>query len=280
MAFLYLGANLGKIKCGTGSRWTLSLSALVTVGISTAAGFGLSSLAGLFYGPVHSLLPFILLGIGVDDIFVIANAFDRERKTSRTEENNDALAKRCARALARAGSSITVTSATDLVAFGISSSSRLPALASFCAYAAICIFFLWAFAATFFTATMVFDERRQRDNRRECLCCATRKNPIPEEEDNEFQEDLVATYFRKYHSPAILSKVGKIVVLLSFSGLFGFGVWGMLKLQVEDSERAFIPQVCAVAVWNCCSFFHLKLSAVFRCSEIGLLLDRLRRSCR
>lgn len=247
MAFLYLGANLGKIKCGTGSRWTLALGALMTVGISTAAGFGLSSLVGLFFGPVHSLLPFILLGIGVDDVFVIVNAFNRERKGSRSGEDNEALAKRCARALARAGSSITVTSATDLVAFGISSSSRLPALASFCAYAAISIFFLWSFASTFFTATMVFDERRQRDNRRECLCCVTRKNPIPEEEDTGFEEDFMSSYFRKYHAPAILSKVGKGFVLLAFSGLFAFGIWGTLNLQVEDSERAFIPEVCMVS---------------------------------
>lgn len=32
MAFLFLGANLGKVKCGTGSRWTMALGALFTVG--------------------------------------------------------------------------------------------------------------------------------------------------------------------------------------------------------------------------------------------------------
>lgn len=31
-AFLFLGANLGNIKCGAGSRWTMALGALVTVG--------------------------------------------------------------------------------------------------------------------------------------------------------------------------------------------------------------------------------------------------------
>ena len=71
VAFVFLGATLGRIKCGTGSRWTMALAALVMVGLSTAASFGLSSAFGLFYGPVHSLLPFILLGIGVDDAFVI-----------------------------------------------------------------------------------------------------------------------------------------------------------------------------------------------------------------
>jgi len=129
------------------------------------------------------------LGIDVDDAFlVIANAMDRERKGPRTAEDNQALAKRCARSLGRAGASITVTSATDLVAFCISSSSRLPALSSFCAY---------AFAATFFTATLVLDEHRQRDDRSECLCCLTRKNPIAEENDAGFEEDVDSQYFRE-----------------------------------------------------------------------------------
>jgi Niemann-Pick C1 protein len=243
VAFLFLGAAMGNIKCGTGSRWTMALAALVTIGLSTAAGFGLSSAFGLFFGPVHSLLPFILLGIGVDDAFVIVNAFNRERRkgTKRTTETNEDLAKRSSRALARAGASITVTSMTDLVAFAISSSSALPALASFCAYASISIFFLWVFASTFFVGTLVLDERRQRDNRRECFCCITRKNPIDESQDNGFEEDLFSRYFRNYHAPAILSKVGKLVTLAIFSGLFGFGIYGTLNLSVEDSERSFIP---------------------------------------
>lgn len=216
----------------------------MVVALSTVAGFGLSSFFGLLFGPVHNVLPFVLLGIGVDDGFVIANAFNRERKVARKDESDDDIAVRAGRALARAGASITVTSATDLVAFAISSSSSLPALSSFCAYAAICIFFLWLFASVFFSATFVLDERRLRDNRRECLCCLTRKVPAEdgdEDEDHGFEEGRISTFFRNYHAPAILSKVGKIGVLLFFSGLLGFGIWGAMNLAVEDSERDFIP---------------------------------------
>ena len=141
VAFLFLGANMGNIKCGPGSRWVMALAALITVGLSTGAGFGASSGFGIFFGPVHNLLPFILLGIGVDDAFVIVNAFNRERKVARSAETNEDVATRSARSLARAGTSVTVTSATDLVAFAISSASALPALSSFCAYAAVGIFF-------------------------------------------------------------------------------------------------------------------------------------------
>lgn len=228
VVFLFLGASLGRIIPGPESRWTMSLAALFMVGLSTAAGFGLSSAFGLFFGPVHSLLPFILLGIGVDDAFVIVNAFNRERRGGgRSGESNSDLAKRGARALARAGASITVTSFTDLVAFAISSSSSLPALASFCAYASVGIVFLWIFASTFFTATVVLDERRQRDNRRECLCCLTRKKGLEEEdkEDEKYHEGTVSLYFRNVHAPVLLSKIGKVVVCLVFSALLGVGIW-------------------------------------------------------
>ena len=141
IAFIFLGATLGRIKCGNKSRWKMAFAGLATVALSTIAGFGASSGFGLFYGPVHSLLPFVLIGIGVDDAFVIVNACNRELDRPKGAESNRDVADRCARALARAGASITVTSLTDLVAFAISSSSTLPALASFCAYASVSILF-------------------------------------------------------------------------------------------------------------------------------------------
>merc|ERR1712151_331702 len=250
----------GKICCGPNydSRWTLALGALFAVGLSTGSGFGISSALGLFFGPVHSLLPFILLGIGVDDAFIIVNAFNRERKLSRQKENNNHIMHRTSKALARAGASISVTSATDLVAFAISSLSRLPALASFCGYAAVSITFLWFYASTFFSATVVLDERRLRDNRYECFCCFTRRNKKSNDaddndnNDNEcektivdggdgFEENAVSRYFRYYHGPAILSKIGKVIVLLFFSALLAFGIYGATQLSVEDTSREFIP---------------------------------------
>lgn len=239
IAFLFVGATMGRVKCGTGSRWSMAFAALFLVGLATTAGFGLSSLFGLFFGPVHQLLPFVLLGIGIDDAFVIVNAFNRERKVKRVDEDDSSLTERSGRAMARAGASILVTSSTDLVAFAISSSSALPALSSFCAYASIAIFFLWLFASTFFAAAVVLDERRQRENRRECFCWLTRKNEMAEEPVED--EGLGPRYFRQYHAPAILSKVGKPVVCIFFAGLLAFGIYGAANLSVEDTSRKFIP---------------------------------------
>eukprot|EP00523_Entomoneis_sp_CCMP467_P014523 CAMPEP_0168780548 /NCGR_PEP_ID=MMETSP0725-20121227/8174_1 /TAXON_ID=265536 /ORGANISM="Amphiprora sp., Strain CCMP467" /LENGTH=926 /DNA_ID=CAMNT_0008830391 /DNA_START=34 /DNA_END=2814 /DNA_ORIENTATION=- len=245
--FLFLGATLGNFRCGLGSRWTMAIAAIMLVGFSTVAGIGLSAFFQLIYSPVHSLLPFVLLGIGVDDAFVICNAFDQERKGQpRTRETNEQLLLRSSRALSRAGASITVTSFTDLVAFAISSSSGLPALASFSAYAAISVFFLWLFSAIFFTACLVFDERRQIENRRECFCCLTRKKNKDEEEEERQTEDVpegsfMMTYFRNVHGKAILWGPGKVMVLLLFGFLLVFGAYSATLLEVEDTQREFIP---------------------------------------
>merc|ERR1719223_1964992 len=97
------------------------------------------------YTPVHSVLPFVILGIGVDDSFVIMNAFDH------TDPTMDPP-RRMAEALSHAGASIMVTSLTDFVAFAISVSSALPALSAFCMYAAFAVVFLFLLQVTFFAA--------------------------------------------------------------------------------------------------------------------------------
>ena len=38
-------------------------------------GYGICSLFGLFYSAAHTVIPFILLGIGIDNIFVITQTF-------------------------------------------------------------------------------------------------------------------------------------------------------------------------------------------------------------
>jgi len=42
-------------------------------GQSLAAAYGACFYLGWYYGPVHPILPFLLLGVGVDDMFVIAD---------------------------------------------------------------------------------------------------------------------------------------------------------------------------------------------------------------
>ena len=59
----------------------------------------------------------------------------------------------------RAGVAITITSVTDMVAFGIGSLTEVPALKSFCTYACVGIFAIFLFQSTVFVAAMSLDQK-------------------------------------------------------------------------------------------------------------------------
>jgi predicted RND superfamily exporter protein len=78
---------------------------------------GFCSLLGISYGPVHTALPFLLLGIGVDDMFVIVTCW----KNLNFGNNQVSLPEKMGRTMQHAGTSITVTTVTDITAFLVGS---------------------------------------------------------------------------------------------------------------------------------------------------------------
>jgi len=57
------------------------------------------------------------------------------------------------------------------------------------------------------------------------MCCLTRKNDLEEDEDASKYGGWIVQIFRNVHAPLLLSKAGKAIVLLAFSGLLGFGIY-------------------------------------------------------
>ena len=54
--------------------------------MGVVTSFGLAAYLGVFYSQMNQLLPFLMLGVGVDDMFVIMQAFDNLDKEEREEE--------------------------------------------------------------------------------------------------------------------------------------------------------------------------------------------------
>lgn len=91
------------------------------MGGAFVASVSVCSLIGIPYGPVHTSLPFLLLALGVDDNFLIMASW---KEIHAHESNrNKPLKERIALMLGHAGSAITITSLTDVVAFIIGAST-------------------------------------------------------------------------------------------------------------------------------------------------------------
>ena len=70
IVFVYVMIMLGKFNC-LEMRSYLAFAGILGVIMGIIVSYGFCSAINLFFGPMHSVLPFLLLGIGIDDMFVI-----------------------------------------------------------------------------------------------------------------------------------------------------------------------------------------------------------------
>uniref|UniRef100_A0A7S1G6N4 SSD domain-containing protein n=1 Tax=Bicosoecida sp. CB-2014 TaxID=1486930 RepID=A0A7S1G6N4_9STRA len=248
----YLILQLGNCTC-VGSRVLLSFGGLATIGMSLGTAYGLGALLSPST-PVHTVLPFLLAGIGSDDLYVVINEFDLafgkmvKARGTRTLASADIVIV-MTQALAHAGASITVTSLTNFAAFVISSFTVLPALSSFCIWAAIGIAFAFIYTVTLFASFVVLDARRQSAQRADCLPCIKREavkvdgdNPTGNvgccgRKDGEVMRSFIAN---KY-APFLMTTPVRVAVLIGFAAWAGVSVYGFSQLTIEFRREWFLP---------------------------------------
>ncbi len=72
---IYVSIMLGNFN-HVEARTFLALAGILTVVLGLGAAFGICSYAGLFSSNMNQIMPFLVLGIGIDDMFVIVQNFD------------------------------------------------------------------------------------------------------------------------------------------------------------------------------------------------------------
>jgi predicted RND superfamily exporter protein len=259
---IYLILNLGGLCHKIKSRALLALGCILSIVLAGAAGYGIAMWFQTEYTPVMSVLPFVLLGIGVDDSFVIMNCLDGVSKDKPVPE-------RIAIAISHAGVSIMITSMTDFVAFAISSASSLPALAAFCLYAALAILMLFVLQITVFTAFATFDTRRVDSNLIDCCPCICKKGcpccpvSVSQEvgEDGKDPNQLCCAPSKHKggcFGNLLENRIAPILVKTPVAAtvVFVAVVWAALcgymmsELKVEDAMPKFIPDDSYVSSWT------------------------------
>ena len=165
MIFIYSLCVLG--ACSPIHMRALSaIVGLTCVGLSIASGYGIAFIQGYKFSDMHAVLPFLILGLGVDDMFVIVNTIDQTPDHLSAKE-------RFRLGLTQAGPSITITSVTDGLSFFIGSLANSPALSSFCFFCGCCVTMLYFSFLIIFSPWFLEDMIRQHNRRGECfgLCC-------------------------------------------------------------------------------------------------------------
>lgn len=124
------------------SKATLAAGAVLSVLLAVMASFGLGSGMGMMYSTVIQLLVFLLLGLGIDDAFVIVQTHRQSRGATPREHVGETMSV--------AGASITITSLTDCVAFLSGLTNSLPVIRSLCVFGALGVAADWGLQVTLF----------------------------------------------------------------------------------------------------------------------------------
>jgi hypothetical protein len=192
-----------------------------------------------------------MFGIGLDDAFIIYGAY------SRTDPALDAP-ERVALAVGDIGGSITLTTFTTAMAFGLGCISSIPAVYWLCLYAFPTVLIDFLFQLTFFIAILSLDERRVKAKRKDCCCC---RNPPVDEESNEASaaEPSISPEPKVHFSERMMERYGnfliktwvKIVVIVAFMGLFGACIYSTTQLTQSFNFIDLVPDDSyLVDSWN------------------------------
>ena len=230
--FLYTMLTLGKLNL-VDHKFYLAGAGIASCLFGFVIGVGLSMALGFTYTSLSGILPFICLGIGIDDMFVIMRCFNNIKED---EKERNSLVENIGITMKHAGVSITITSLTDILAFFIGGMASFPAFKSFCIAAAIAITAIYLFQSSWLVAWMVLDQRRIKQKRDGFLPFIVHKNwQPPKWTQKDFGNIAMNRVWRLYEICLL-----KVLVILLTMGMLAFGIWGTYNIRVSFDVKSFL----------------------------------------
>lgn len=162
------------------------------------------------------------MAIGVDDAFIITNAYNNAKK-------DVPIPVRVGQALKMAGPAISYTTATDCIAFALGGLiTTTPVIRIFCVYAAVCVFVDFAWQISLFLAILIIDEKC-----RIVSAAACRHPQVDNQINNNCKESIeleriervkVTQYVTRCTS-AVTSPQGRFLVCIVMLISIAVGIW-------------------------------------------------------
>ncbi|CAG9988476.1 unnamed protein product [Clonostachys byssicola] len=231
------------------SKVTLGLVGIIIVLMSIAASIGFFSWVGLKATLIIvEVIPFIVLAVGVDNIFLIVHELERVNVSC----PDQMVEERVGRALGRMGPSILFSALTETVAFALGSAVGMPAVRNFAAYAAGAVFINALLQMTMFVSFLSLNQMRVEDHRCELWpWWQITKARIHLNGSNGYagsgrtsdydEESFLQIVIKNRYAPALLTKKVKTGVVVIFFGLFAASLALLPTIQLGLDQRDAIP---------------------------------------
>ncbi|CAF3904880.1 unnamed protein product, partial [Rotaria magnacalcarata] len=202
--FLYVTLTLGRIRSWRTFLIDLKISVgfigvfFVLISVMSSIGFySYCGLAGTLI--IFEVIPFLVLAVGVDNIFIIVQHFEHA-KTEKHPSIDICLAK----TIGRVGPSILLTATSESIAFVLGSLTPMPAVQLFSLYAFMAVFIDFLLQITCFVSILALDAKRQQSDRPDLCCCVPMKLESTTNEIEQESKGMLQQVFTRIWTPMVL----------------------------------------------------------------------------
>uniref|UniRef100_A0A8B9SU40 Patched domain-containing protein 3 n=1 Tax=Anas platyrhynchos TaxID=8839 RepID=A0A8B9SU40_ANAPL len=229
-----------RLSCIRNNVW-LACCGVISAGLAVLSSFGLLMFCGVPFVVTVANAPFLILGVGVDDMFIMISSW--EQSASKTDTKS-----RLADTYSEAALSVTVTTITDVLAFFIGTWTTFPSVQSFCLYTGTAFIFCYIYTMTFFGAIIVLNDKRERANRHWLTCmpveqgrtscfynaccigsCSSESSQLQTNETAS--EHPMSLFFKKYYGPFLTVTWTKLLVVLLYGAYLGGSIYGCTQIR-------------------------------------------------
>ncbi|XP_052003306.1 patched domain-containing protein 3-like [Xyrauchen texanus] len=225
-----------RLDCVRTKVW-VALSGVLSAGMAVLASFGLLLFCEMPFAMTVATAPFLILGIGVDDMFIMISCWQKTKV-------NDEVEDRLAETYKEAAVSITITTLTDVLSFYIGLLTPFRSVQSFCMYTSTAILFCYIFNITFFGACLALNGRREKGNKHWMTCMEVPKASDDDATgniccvggayDKDTGTDLAMPmdlFFKNHYGPFLTKTWVKMFVCLLYAGYLAISIYGCFQIK-------------------------------------------------
>ncbi|XP_044280949.1 patched domain-containing protein 3 [Varanus komodoensis] len=230
--------SCARVDCVRTKVWVATFG-VVSSGLSVVSSFGLLLFCGVPFVITASNAPFLILGVGVDDMFIMVSCWQQTRV-------NDDVEKRMSKTYEEAAVSVTITTLTDVLSFYIGIATSFKSVQSFCLYTGTAFIFCYIYNLTFLGAVLALNGRREESNRhwltymkvkqesedaQGCpynACCV---GGFFDKSTGVEIEHPMNGFFRKHYGPFLMHNWTKAFVVLLYLVYLGSSIYGCTQVK-------------------------------------------------
>ncbi|XP_065576590.1 NPC intracellular cholesterol transporter 1-like isoform X2 [Artemia franciscana] len=234
--FAYIAFALGQFRSVTtamvDSKLTLGIGGILIVVLSVITSIGFYGFIGV---PstliIMEVIPFLVLAVGVDNIFILVQTHQREpRRSTETHEQH------IGRILGEVGPTMLLSSISQTCCFFLGALSDMPAVRAFALYAGFAMFFNFCLQITCFVAIFSLDIKREEGNRWDILCCVRgSKKDYPKDEGTLYK------VFDLIYAPLVLNKWIRPLVIVGFIAWLTTSICVVSQIDVGLDQEISMP---------------------------------------